>query len=120
MIDLSVLKSDDLDLAVQEFEAKNGKLEEVCPTFVDQFVAWIKECLTDEDNFPIEIDGQAWTVNDKAEKIYNLFSEDCTPHSVDNLIDELEDKLHSIKVCDEIDNFIMALIEAIVQADTES
>jgi hypothetical protein len=122
MIDLSALKSEKLDQAVQEFENKNGKLEQVCPAFVDSFAAWIKKCLQDEDNFPIGLETdayQAWTPEEKAGEIYNLYSENCVPNDVQQFIDELEAKFHPVMVCDEIDNFIMALIEAIAQADAE-
>lgn len=123
MLNLVALKNDKLNQAIKEFEALNGKIEEVCPEFVDSFVIWIKEALQNEDNFIETIvedpDPSYWTVENKAGEIYNLFSESATPVNIDNLLDDLRARFHEIVIKDEIDNFIMALIEAIVQADAD-
>lgn len=108
--DNRVLISGKLASAIAAVEFHNGGLgliDELAGELVKELVWFTKEALQDEDNFHNE--------DDKAGTIYNLISEDCASHKLQNAIDEIEDRLHKWQIGDEIDCLIVEVIACTVQ-----
>jgi len=116
MLSLTDYKSPELAKAITEFEECNGSIARIS-RFVNVFGIWVEDCLTDPDNFiaaAVANPNKPFTPTDRAEVVYSLFSEGSVTSKVQAAIDELEDLFHAIKVGDELDNLLSALILAIV------
>jgi hypothetical protein len=83
------------------------------------FGLWVEDCLIDPDNFiaaAVANPNKPFTPTDRAEVVYSLFSEGSVTPKVQTAIDKLESRFHTIKVGDELDNLLSALILAIAIA----
>jgi|GEM_PF-5298544 len=108
--DNEVLISSQLASAMAAFEFHNGKLsltDELVGGLIKELVKFTKEALQDRDNF--------YGKGDKASTVYNLISENCASHGLQRAIDEIENRLHEWKVCDEIDCLIVEIVACTVQ-----
>ena len=93
--------------AMASFEFRNPDYIELGDEFIRELVNFTKEALKNPDNF--------YHDNDKASVIYNLISENCASLNLQFAIDKMQDKLHKIKVGDEIDNLMVQVISCTIQ-----
>lgn len=96
--------------AMAAFEFHNcGSVDDLARDFVEQLVKFTKEALQVSDNF-------YHNAEDKAAVIVNLIYECLGSHDVQMAVYALEDRTHTIKRLDEIDNLMSELIACAVTA----
>jgi hypothetical protein len=85
---------------------KKSTFDELAGDFVTELVKYTKNQFADSDNF--------YHDDDKRGVILNNFYENCTPYALDVVFEDLEDRLHTVMLKDEIDDLLVEVINSTV------